>query len=1448
LVFLYIDCMPMFFYYTLRNSVVLLLILICSQSGYAQVCNNTFQSILALNGDAIGYSVVYTAQKEIVIAGATNAESTGGFDGVLIKTDTYGNSIWARSIGGAGNDALFKVKQTADDGFIAIGSSEAPGGTGILQQIWVVKTDVSGQITWNKIIRIDNIPVKGKDIIELSTGGYALVANSNDGSSLADGIIARLDANGTLLWVQKYDSGDQDGFNSLLEVNGELLVTGFVTEDLKDAFLMKVGMNDGMASGTLLYSRFPSWEEEGICLNAIPGGYSWGMKITERETGYNDYQSYLAVFKADVNGNSYLVQKALMSPSGGKRIRNLEVKPCVNNGFVFVFDQPINHGWPQIGKLEKEGGQEWTRDYKNVNGGRDFNGLDLTGTNGYVVTGRASFLSRDAIFLLKTDVFGIAGTCATNSYGGNEGGEDQIEGKPYTWKSVQPVTTTIEELPITVKDQMVTNSVGCSNQYCDPAPPVDNGDNCATSFMTSLKEGYSTALKDAVRTSDGDIVTIGERKYYWTNRAQIVKLKPGGNIRWAKQFNVKATEDGYTYFSRVLNTSDNNLLVVGYSSVTINHSVSDSGLVMKMDYNGNVLWTKRLAEAHQGRIAFVAETEDHGFILAINSSYGVPPMSNQIVKMDANGNILWQKKLSHARWSKTLRALLYDSGSIYLALDLYSRNPNEIEVVKLNAINGDFGWSKHFRINTETVSILGLEKIRDTVFVGLGFLKELSFQNYQFHAGVMKLKDDTGEQMPGIRLNAPGLSTSKEYVWLGHITATTFTKTEDDQLVIAHESELNKDTTIRVHKLGLNGNLSWSRNFTQLKKHAVYSVKADGSGFLITGTKNGLTLLGEAANEGFVMRLNSNGEIEDGTGDCSSQVVNVTGGDAYTTPLTMIETPSDIAGVEDVRMGMNVKKLIPLESPVEAYPSCASYSTCESVTASGPDKVCDQDKNYTYHVLKEGTCTTPLIWKVDPAYADIISQHEDEVTVKFRKTGRTAVKAMVDMGCSVITVAVDVDIAQPAGKLDIGNDIELCKGASVKLDAGDSFAEYKWNDGSTLQSLLINTPGSYTVMVTDICSNQASAQITVSDGGEYPFSLGPDIVKCSETSVTLDLPAGFQNFTWNTTYNRTDLPGKVSLFPLLDTTYILEGDRGIGCKFKDTLKIKIQQPIAIGLKEDQSICPGDAVELQISNNFTNIVWTTGQTGNPIFVREVGIYIVNANDINGCISKDTFQLLSILPAPVISLPKETFICENTQQILDAGGDGISYLWNTGDITRKLSVASTGKWWVTVMGSNGCSSTDTTWYKQLAPLPRDFLATDTLMCLRGEINIPVHSRFVSYHWSNGSASQQLHTETPGLYWLDVMDNNGCVGRDSIQIGTKDCGWGVYVPNAFSPNNEYLFRVFDRWGNMVYETNQVQQGWNGLYKNEPAVTGTYVWTCYYQLKGEPEQLLKGTAILIR
>lgn len=123
------------------------------------------------------------------------------------------------------------------------------------------------------------------------------------------------------------------------------------------------------------------------------------------------------------------------------------------------------------------------------------------------------------------------------------------------------------------------------------------------------------------------------------------------------------------------------------------------------------------------------------------------------------------------------------------------------------------------------------------------------------------------------------------------------------------------------------------------------------------------------------------------------------------------------------------------------------------------------------------------------------------------------------------------------------------------------------------------------------------------------------------------------------------------------------------------------------------------------------------------------------------------------------------------------------------------------------------------------PAAFLGADTTICSYGELLIHPSSSFNSYLWSSGAAASSMAVTQPGVYWLEVEDDNHCSRRDTIVVMQKDCMEGLYVPTAFTPNGDgnndifrpilfgdfrqYHFTVYNRWGEKGFESSIPGEG---------------------------------------
>ncbi|MEI9959014.1 MAG: gliding motility-associated C-terminal domain-containing protein [Ferruginibacter sp.] len=115
------------------------------------------------------------------------------------------------------------------------------------------------------------------------------------------------------------------------------------------------------------------------------------------------------------------------------------------------------------------------------------------------------------------------------------------------------------------------------------------------------------------------------------------------------------------------------------------------------------------------------------------------------------------------------------------------------------------------------------------------------------------------------------------------------------------------------------------------------------------------------------------------------------------------------------------------------------------------------------------------------------------------------------------------------------------------------------------------------------------------------------------------------------------------------------------------------------------------------------------------------------------------------------------------------------------------------------------------------------------------------------------------------MSVIDSNKCKGADTIQVIKKYCGQSIYIPTAFSPNNDSkndLFKatlfgdiparfelyVYNRYGEVVFNSKDINKGWDGIFKGKLQPASSYVWRCIYQFNGKDLNNETGSVILIR
>lgn len=228
-----------------------------------------------------------------------------------------------------------------------------------------------------------------------------------------------------------------------------------------------------------------------------------------------------------------------------------------------------------------------------------------------------------------------------------------------------------------------------------------------------------------------------------------------------------------------------------------------------------------------------------------------------------------------------------------------------------------------------------------------------------------------------------------------------------------------------------------------------------------------------------------------------------------------------------------------------------------------------------------------------------------------------------------------------------------------------------------------------------------------------------------------------------------------------------------GCSAETVLSVASNSLANADLGPDQATClPSYTFNLSPGGGFSSYLWNTNATTQQITTSGFGTYWVQTTDANGCVDSDTIDIL--LQASNVNLGQDTTVCPGTALLLDAGTVYANYLWSDNSTSQSLLVTQPGLYSVTVSNPGSCTASDTIEVLHL-PLTLPDLGQDTSVCPDTTLLLDAGPGYASYLWSDNSTGQTLLASPGMLYWVEVGGSNGCLLRDTIQIGIlSDCIW--------------------------------------------------------------------------
>lgn len=441
--------------------------------------------------------------------------------------------------------------------------------------------------------------------------------------------------------------------------------------------------------------------------------------------------------------------------------------------------------------------------------------------------------------------------------------------------------------------------------------------------------------------------------------------------------------------------------------------------------------------------------------------------------------------------------------------------------------------------------------------------------------------------------------------------------------------------------------------------------------------------------------------------------------------------------------------------------------------------------------------------------------------------------------------------------------------------AGQGDILYGVSDGSgmfaacpdTAASTGISTPGLITSSPVITVSSPVAYSTTASPGNlNAPLSvflicgcnnlvdLGPDTIICSGDSLVIDAGAGYSTYLWQ------DASAGQTFTAYTSGIYSVTVTDPNSCVYIDTLILQVLPPPLVDLGPDISICENSQYTLDAGTGFTSYHWQNNASTQSITVSAQGTYSVTVTNVCGQ-DADSMQIISLIPSPQPDLGNDTVICSGAQLVLDAGSGYSSYRWQDNSTSEGFMVTTTGLYSVTVTNMNNCPGSDTI-YVSYKPLPVLDLGPDITLCdQRLPTTFELNNSYTSYLWQDGSTSSIYTATKPGTYSVTITDDCGTLTDEVVISPCPPCV--VAVPTGFSPNGdgvndlvhilgdgytEVNLQIFNRQGQLLYETSDPGSGWDGTFAGADQGEEVYVYHLTATCRDGKKKDIKGNVTLVR
>lgn len=459
-------------------------------------------------------------------------------------------------------------------------------------------------------------------------------------------------------------------------------------------------------------------------------------------------------------------------------------------------------------------------------------------------------------------------------------------------------------------------------------------------------------------------------------------------------------------------------------------------------------------------------------------------------------------------------------------------------------------------------------------------------------------------------------------------------------------------------------------------------------------------------------------------------------------------------------------------------------------------------------------------------------------------------------------------------------------GVATVTATGNGPFSYSWSPSGGSSSTASGLGAdSYTVTVTDNNNCVSTETVTINEPSEIILTTSTTASQCTvdDGSATVSATGGTGNYTYLWTPSSQTGPTATGLGA---GSYDIEVTDDSGCSATETVNVpSVNGPSVSIINAVDVTCPGEttgSAEASVSGGTApySYTWTPSSQNTAVASNlSAGSYSVQVTDDAGCVGSANVTINGPSPFDVSASVTNAGCGQNNGEIniTASGANGnFSYEWTPGTSTSTtLSSVSGGSYALTITDDQNCTF-DTTIVVNATGGFAAIVTPDAVTIEPGDaVNISttidpdVNGETYSWTPSEGLSCNDCPNPvaTPDestTYIVTIQTDDGCSETDTVQITVDDPCGEVFVPTMFSPNNDgkndelctygtacissFEINIYNRWGEIVYRSNDPDMCWDGTYKNELMNTGVFAYKLTYVDQDGVQQNTSGNIQLIR